>query len=153
MTETRNARIRRTVAAAALLLVATPVAAWWLVGDISEVSGDVDYAIRPADISPGTETAIGAAATAVALVALTVLLLPTSALRRWPRWWSVLAPLAALGVFAGWGWRVMTAGVIGANIGAGRLVLLAPCLTLAVAASCGLRARRLLAATRGAHRS
>jgi hypothetical protein len=35
------------------------------------------------------------------------------------RWWSVLGPLLLAGVLAGFGWRVFTAGVIGANIGAG----------------------------------
>jgi hypothetical protein len=39
------------------------------------------------------------------------------------RWWSVLVPLMAAGFIAGAGWRVMTAGVIGANIGAGLVVL------------------------------
>lgn len=39
------------------------------------------------------------------------------------RWWSVLVPLMAAGFITGAGWRVMTAGVIGANIGAGLVVL------------------------------
>ncbi|UWP80002.1 hypothetical protein [Dactylosporangium fulvum] len=42
-----------------------------------------------------------------------------------PRWWRVLGPLLAAGVIVGYGWRVMTAGVIGANIGAGLVVLFA----------------------------
>jgi hypothetical protein len=40
------------------------------------------------------------------------------------RWWAVLVPLIAAGFIAGAGWRVMTAGVAGANIGAGFVVLL-----------------------------
>jgi hypothetical protein len=39
------------------------------------------------------------------------------------RWWGVLVPLLAAGFIAGAGWRVMTARVIGANIGAGFVVL------------------------------
>ncbi len=39
------------------------------------------------------------------------------------RWWSVLVPLMAAGFITGAGWRVMSAGVIGANIGAGIVVL------------------------------
>jgi uncharacterized membrane protein len=38
------------------------------------------------------------------------------------QWWAMLVPLAAAGFIAGAGWRVMTAGVIGANIGAGFVV-------------------------------
>lgn len=37
----------------------------------------------------------------------------------------MLIPLAVAGVIAGAGWRVLTAGVIGANIGAGLVVFLA----------------------------
>jgi len=37
--------------------------------------------------------------------------------------WSVLVPLMAAGFITGTGWRVMNAGVIGANIGAGLVVL------------------------------
>ncbi len=35
------------------------------------------------------------------------------------QWWSVIGPMLALGILLGLGWRVFTAGVIGANIGAG----------------------------------
>jgi membrane protein implicated in regulation of membrane protease activity len=39
------------------------------------------------------------------------------------RWWAVLALLLAAGFIAGAGWWVMTAGVIGANIGAGWVII------------------------------
>ncbi len=38
------------------------------------------------------------------------------------RWLAVVLPLLAAAVLLGWGWRVLTAGVIGANIGAGLVV-------------------------------
>jgi len=41
------------------------------------------------------------------------------------RWGAVLVPLAVAGVIAGAGWRVLTAGVIGANIAAAFVVFLA----------------------------
>jgi len=39
------------------------------------------------------------------------------------RWWQVIGPLVLAGVGAGVGWRILTAGVIGANIGAGFVVV------------------------------
>jgi hypothetical protein len=35
------------------------------------------------------------------------------------RWWEVIGPLVVAGLMVGVGWRVLTAGVVGANIGAG----------------------------------
>lgn len=40
-----------------------------------------------------------------------------------PRWWSVLGPLLPAGILAGFGWRVLTARMDGANIGAGCVIL------------------------------
>lgn len=38
------------------------------------------------------------------------------------RWWTVLGPLLAAGIPAGYGWRVLTAQMEGANIGAGCVI-------------------------------
>ena len=46
----------------------------------------------------------------------------------------MVAPLAALGAVAGFSFRVMTAGVIGVNIGAGMVIMIAPFLTAAALA-------------------
>jgi hypothetical protein len=109
--------------AAAALLLAVPVATWWLVGDQSTVplSADPDYFIRPFRISPALERAWGLGSVLMAIAA--GLLLTCASLRHDLdlRWWSVLGPLLAVGVLIGFGWRVFTAGVIGANIGAGLL--------------------------------
>jgi len=114
------------VVAAAALVVAFPVATWWLVGDQStvHVGADADYAFEPFDVSVGVERAAGIGSTALVVVALLVLVWATRRHRLDVRWWMVLIPLLAAGLIVGFGWRVMTAGVIGANIGAGFAVLL-----------------------------
>lgn len=115
-----------TVTAAAGLVLAFPVATWWLVGDLSTVpaSEGPDFSFRPFDVSRGVERAAGWASALLAAVML--LLLAWFTVRRLldARWWTVLVPLMAAGFITGAGWRVMTAGVIGANIGAGIVVLL-----------------------------
>jgi hypothetical protein len=118
---------RWAAAAAALgLVLAVPVATWWLVGDLSTVpvSAGRDYAFQPWPIGPVVARAAGAGSLVVGAVAVVVL--GWAAVRRVVdiRWWAVLIPLAVAGFIAGAGWRVMTAGVIGANIGAAFVVLL-----------------------------
>lgn len=116
---------RTGIPGAVLLVLSTPVATWWLVGDQSTVpaSAEPDYAIRPWNISPAAEGTAGITALLLA-TAMTVLLARASALRRLDRrWWAVLIPLLVAGILAGAGWRVMTAGGIGANIGAGLYVM------------------------------
>jgi len=107
--------------AGATLLLAVPVMTWWLVGDLSTVppSSDPDYFIRPFRLSPALDWGLGWGSVLVAIVA--ALLLTWASLRHGldSRWWSVLGPLLLIGVLVGVGWRVFTAGVIGANIGAG----------------------------------
>jgi hypothetical protein len=39
------------------------------------------------------------------------------------RWWSAFGPLVASAALIGFGWRAVTAQVIGANIGAGCVIL------------------------------
>jgi hypothetical protein len=110
-----------TVAAAIVLGLAVPVVTWWLIGDLSTTRPETaDYVIRPlVRISP--------AAARVGRIVSFVLAIAASAWLSWAsvrggfdlRWWSVIGPLLALGMLLGLGWRVFTAGVIGANIGAG----------------------------------
>ncbi len=93
--------------AAVGLVLATPVVTWWLVGPLNTAPARIglDYAFRPWPISPAMARAAGITAAVLA------------------RWWAVLLPLLAAGFIAGAGWRVMTAGVLGSNIGAGFVVL------------------------------
>ena len=121
-----RARARWAAVAPALILVlAMPVAAWWLAGDQSTVptSMDPDYAFRPWRIGPVAARAAGIGSLAAGGAAAAVLIGVTLRRRLDVRWWAVLVPLLAAGYIAGAGWRVMTAGVIGANIGAGLVVL------------------------------
>ncbi len=110
------------------LVITFPVAVWWCVGDLSTVplSADPDYAFRPLPISPAVQRLTGPGSAGLAAGALTVLVMLTVRRRLAGPWWQVLGPLLAAGLIAGAGWRVMTAGVIGANIGAG-FVLLTGC--------------------------
>jgi hypothetical protein len=107
------------------LVLAFPVATWWLVGDQSTVpaSEDPDFAFRPLDVSRGVERATGLASTLLAAVMSLMLVWFTVSHLFDARWWGVLVPLMAAGFITGAGWRVMTARVIGANIGAGLVVL------------------------------
>jgi hypothetical protein len=113
------------VVSALILVLAVPVAAWWLVGDQSTVplSMRPDYAFRPWRIGPVAVRAAGIGSLAAGGAAAAVLIGVTLRRRLDVRWWAVLVPLLAAGFIAGAGWRVMTAGVIGANIGAGLVVL------------------------------
>ena len=110
-----------TVAAAMVLGLAVSVVTWWLIGDLSTARPDnADYVIRPL-------VRIGAGAARVLGIVSLVLALAAAAWLSWAsvhsgfdlRWWSVIGPLLALGILLGLGWRVFTAGVVGANIGAG----------------------------------
>lgn len=113
------------MAPALALVLAVPVATWWLVGDLSTVPASMgpDYAFRPWPIGPAVARAAGIGSLAVGGMAVAAL--GWASLRRSlaARWWAVLVPLLAAGFIAGAGWRVMTAGVIGANIGAGFVIM------------------------------
>jgi hypothetical protein len=112
------------VPAALGLVLAVPVATWWLVGDLSTVPVSVgrDYAFQPWPIGLAVARVAGAGSLVIGTVAVVVL--GRAAARRVLdiRWWAVLVPLAVAGFIAGAGWRVMTAGVIGTNIGAAFVV-------------------------------
>lgn len=123
----QQAGVRWLVLAGAVALVlAVPVAAWWLIGDRystlypSPISSSV---IRPFPISPAAERAAGTGAVLAVIVAAAWL--TWASLRHGfdLRWWSVLGPLLLAGILAGFGWRVLTARMDGANIGAGCLIL------------------------------
>ncbi|MFF9626195.1 hypothetical protein [Streptomyces griseosporeus] len=119
---------RLTVVAAAVLLVTgAPVAVWGLMGQQNAQglpSSELDYAFQPPDISDGTATAFGGVALALAVAGAALLVLASLRGAFDHRWWGVLAPLTLAGILAGVGWRVLTAGVIGANIGAGLALML-----------------------------
>lgn len=94
-----------------------------------------DHEVRPV---------LGCGSALVAIVA--ALLLTWASLRHGldPRWWSVLGPLLFAGVLIGSGWRVFTAGVIGANIGAGLVIFFVGPVVMALLAWAMFRSFTLL---------
>jgi hypothetical protein len=133
------------------LILAAPVLSWHHVGDLSEHGhGELDHTMRPLRVSPGTAHVWVLGAQAVAVAA--VLVLAFGLIRRWgrPGWALVVAPLAVVGLIAGLVARVMTAGVVGANIGAGLAVMLYGPLALLLVALAGWRSAVLLRGRRPA---
>lgn len=119
-------RNRGAQLSAAVLVAAVPVAAWGLMGqqNADELpSADLDYAFQPLNIPDGTAALIGAIALALAGVGAAMLVRASRRGSLDRRWWGVLAPLTVAGVIVGVGWRVLTAGVVGANIGAGLVII------------------------------
>jgi len=114
------------LAGAVVLVLAVPVAARWLIGDryssvpVTPIS---DSFIRPFPVSPAAERAAGRGAVLAAIVAATWLTWASLRHEFDLRWWSVLGPLLLAGILAGFGWRVLTARMDGANIGAGCVIL------------------------------
>ncbi|MCH0562095.1 MULTISPECIES: hypothetical protein [unclassified Streptomyces] len=114
------------LSAAVLLVAAVPVAVWGLMGQQNAQGlppSELDHAFRPPDVSDGTAAVLGAVAVVLGVLGAALLLRagPHGGLDS--RWWAVLGPLMVAGALAGVGLRVLTAGVIGANIGAGLVIL------------------------------
>jgi hypothetical protein len=112
------------VVAAVSLLIATPVAVGWLVGDRTEIplEMDPDYLVRPIEVDPVVADVVGAGCALTAGVALLLTTWLTIRHRRHRPWWSVVLPIVVVGYILGVGYRAMTTGTIGANIGAGVFV-------------------------------
>src|SRR6266540_3788945 len=111
---------------AVALVLAMPVATWWLVGDQTspfmkqrmnaavkdpaiQAGLDPDYMYRPFDIAPATERAAGVVAVMLVVAAVVVLILASLTGRLHVGWWGVLGALSLAGTVCGSGWRVMTA--------------------------------------------
>ena len=112
------------LAAAVLAVLAVPVVTWWLTGDQSTTNPDnADYVLRPPfRLSARATRALGTGALVVTVVAAAFLIAASASHSFDLSWWSVVGPLLLLGIFLGLGLRIFTAGVIGANIGAGLFV-------------------------------
>ena len=98
---------------------------WWVLGMVGtfEVTADPDYMVQPIDMSSGTELLIGLVA--MVLASGGALLIAWSIWsHRWSmRWAGVLGPVFAAFGYAGATYRVITAPVIGANIGGVLMIL------------------------------
>lgn len=112
--------------ASGVLTIAAPVATWGLIGRQDEPGvppSQLDYVVRAPELPAAVETGLGAAGLVLAALCSVLLVRATRRGTFDHQWWQVLAPLVAAGLMAGAGWRVATAGVIGANIGAGLVVM------------------------------
>ena len=112
-------------------LLSLPFAWGWLLGDHSPPGAD-SQGMASFGLSHAIETTIGR--TAVALWAITSLLLIAELVRRklYVRWLACLLPLAAGGVALGSFYRVLTQKTVGANIGAGLVLLFGGLLIVAL---------------------
>ena len=109
----------------ALAVLATPVFVYWWVGDLSSApASNADYVVRPPGWSAATVKA--AALGSLSVIVLSTGLLMFAAWQRLLRWeWlGVLTRLVVAGATVVVGYRVATAGVIGANIGFGFFLML-----------------------------
>ncbi len=116
------------------LLLATPVLTWWAIGPLGRQWPD--HAFGPYHLPVGPERAVGVGAVMVAVAAL------VHSIRAWRGRQSqgglklrTTAYLLILGVTAASGWRTSTAGGVGANIGAGAVLLLGPVLVAVLVVS------------------
>lgn len=143
---------------ATVLVLAAPLATWWLVGPNpgSEIeagptvptnTADFDYMFHPPSIDPAVERAVGGGATVAVLVAAIALVFTARSGRIDRRWWLPIVGLVAAGAFAGFGERVVTAAVIGANIGGGLVILFGAPLALALVLGSLVRAIHVLTTT------
>jgi hypothetical protein len=123
-------------AAAVLAVLAVPAVTWWLAGDQSTASPDnADYVLRPQfRLGARATRALGTGALVVSVVAVAFLIAASASHSFDLSWWSVVGPLLLLGILLGLGSRILTAGVIGANIGAGLFVFFIGPVMLALAA-------------------
>jgi hypothetical protein len=111
-----------------LLILAAPVAIWYVVGDLSTSPlppAESDYLVRPPRIFPWVENSAGILALVLIVVCALVLYQNLKRGLVSPRGWLVLALLLPAGLIVGLTGRVVTAGVIEANIGGGLMIMFA----------------------------
>ena len=128
--------MRRThvIAATAAIVVLSPAVTWWLVGDLSERGVSLDYLLRPPDLTRLQQQLIGGTAAVLCVAAIVVVVLGVRRGLVERGELAIAVPLLLAGVFCGFAERVITAGVGGANIGGGIMLLFGPIFLLAMLA-------------------
>ncbi|WP_433872163.1 hypothetical protein [Saccharopolyspora sp. CA-218241] len=112
--------------AVVLLALAAPVAFWYVIGDQSSVSPDhADYLVEPLRLPSWVNGAVVAVTALVVLGCALVLLRESRRGRLGRRHGVVLGLLLVAGLLIGVSARMITAGVIGANIGGGIMLMVA----------------------------
>jgi hypothetical protein len=124
-------------------VLASPIITYALIGDQSTTKDpNPDYFLHPPAISPSTVTTIALIATVLALVGLGVLVPRWNEGSLHAAWKRVVVCLVISGILVGGFYRVATAAVIGANIGAGVMVLFAGPALLALVVGAFFSARK-----------
>jgi hypothetical protein len=102
------------------LLIATPVATWWHIGQLNAAQSSTVTAnvlFRPPALSEATEMVLGRIASALVAASSAALIVAAARGVVDRRGWRVLTPLLLLGVFCGAYWRLLTATTPGWDIG------------------------------------
>jgi hypothetical protein len=116
----RNARRAGWIAASIAVVPMAAVATWWLVGDATEVDPEfASYLFRAPDIEPATERAAGLVATLLVVAYLIAALAAAVRAVSLDTYLGAAVCLVAAGALIGVFARILTAGVDGANIGGG----------------------------------
>ncbi|MFD5555803.1 hypothetical protein ACFWIA_18430 [Streptomyces sp. NPDC127068] len=119
--------------AGAALVTGAPLVLWGLMGQQNEpgsVQSELTHVMEPIRALEGWATGLGLVALVVTGACALHLLRATLSGAWDPRRWYVLLPLAAAGLVVAWSHRVLTAGTVDANIGAGLAVFFgAPAVT------------------------
>jgi hypothetical protein len=102
---------------------------WFAIGDVSfggPGRTGLFHEFGPYHVGPKSGYIVGGVATVVAIVAFGALVVRTrqGVVKWW--WWAAVVALASAGSVGAFGWRVETAGVVGANIGGGFAMILGP---------------------------
>ena len=111
------------IVSSALFSVSSAVLAWIAIGHRSVDDPHPDYVIHPPRIPAGVTVAAGIVALLVAAAFVAVFSRTARRSTRARRFLPVIAMLAVTGVFVALTGRMLTDGVIGANIGAGMMIL------------------------------
>ena len=129
---------------AVVVTVATPLAVWFLIGQLAEGSGS-DHIFRVPGLAREVEAVVGLAALSIVCGGLLSLWLGDRSWLIGEGWWQVYGRLLLAGVLVAVGGRIVTAASSGANIGGGAIFMVGPLPVLYLLEGARVEARRLRA--------